>query len=135
MRREYLVAFPLLLAIPCVLGCWRTPRRLKKVRPAGERVLVLGASSGIGRAVANLYAARSARVCVVGRRKDKLDEVVEECRRTDCENRDSGGVVIGVAADFANVKDMVRVRDILEKGTNLRLFFSWMNPGDSVISL
>ena len=78
-------------------------------------MLVLGASSGIGRAIANFYAARRARVCVVGRRKDKLDEVLRGRR--------------------VWVLQLVRVRDILEKGTNLWLFFSWMNPNDSVISL
>jgi short-subunit dehydrogenase len=47
-----------------------------------ERVLVTGASSGIGAALARALAARGATVGIVGRRQDKLDAVLAECQAT-----------------------------------------------------
>ena len=46
----------------------------------GAKVLVTGASSGIGAALAPLLAERGATVAVTARREDRLDEVVEQCR-------------------------------------------------------
>ena len=47
---------------------------------AGARILVTGASSGIGGALAEVLAERGATVAVAARRRDRLDEVVERCR-------------------------------------------------------
>jgi len=58
----------------------KKPKRLLKVAKSGERVLILGASSGVGRSVARQYAARGARACVVGRRESLVEEVAVECR-------------------------------------------------------
>jgi short-subunit dehydrogenase len=47
---------------------------------AGSRVLITGASSGIGAATARLLASRDATVGLVGRRAEKLEEVLDDCR-------------------------------------------------------
>ncbi len=47
----------------------------------GARVLVTGASSGIGAALAPLLAERGATVGIVARRPDRLAEVLERCRQ------------------------------------------------------
>ncbi|GJE92116.1 NAD(P)-binding protein [Phanerochaete sordida] len=55
------------------------PKRLSVLPKHQERVVILGATSGIGRVLAQQYAKRGARVCVVGRRAELLAEVKTEC--------------------------------------------------------
>ena len=52
----------------------------------GASILVTGASSGIGASLAPMLAERGARVGIVARRKDRLEEVLEQCRQhqPDC---------------------------------------------------
>ena len=57
------------------------------VQVEGAAVLVTGASSGIGAALAPLLAQRGARVAVVARREDRLNEVVDRCRALGGEAR------------------------------------------------
>jgi NAD(P)-dependent dehydrogenase (short-subunit alcohol dehydrogenase family) len=52
-------------------------RRRDPVDLAGKRILLTGASSGIGEAAAEKFARRGARVVVVARRQELLDAVVE----------------------------------------------------------
>jgi NAD(P)-dependent dehydrogenase (short-subunit alcohol dehydrogenase family) len=70
--------------------------------------------------VARQYAARGARVCVVGRRESLVEEVAVDCRNAQKSARSHD--VLAVPGDFTNVGDMVRVRDTLEKGVS----FNWV---------
>ena len=83
----------------------------------GERVLVLGASSGIGQSIARQYAERGARVCIVGRREALVKEVQAECR--DARSLSGFEVaendILFVSADFTSIDDMVKVRDLLDQ--------------------
>ncbi|MEV4703206.1 SDR family oxidoreductase [Actinoplanes sp. NPDC049316] len=67
---------------------------------AGRVAFVTGASSGIGAATAVLLAARGAKVTLLARRKDRLDELVAQITA-------AGGSALGVAAD---VTDSAAVR-------------------------
>ncbi|OBK51785.1 SDR family oxidoreductase [Mycobacterium sp. 1081908.1] len=49
---------------------------------AGKRVLITGASSGLGAALARRLAGREAVVGLIARRRDRLAEVLADCRRT-----------------------------------------------------
>lgn len=49
---------------------------------AGKRVLITGASAGLGAALARRLAERNAVVGLVARRRDRLAEVLGECRRS-----------------------------------------------------
>lgn len=64
------------------------------MRMEGERALVTGSTSGIGRAIAVRFAAEGARVVVHGRDQDRGDAVVREIR-------DAGGHAVFAAADLS----------------------------------
>jgi NAD(P)-dependent dehydrogenase (short-subunit alcohol dehydrogenase family) len=68
-------------------------------RFAGKAVLVTGGGSGMGRATAELLAQRGASVCVMGRRADKLDDVVSAI----CHE---GGHALAVQGDTSKPEDV-----------------------------
>ncbi|MEO0819894.1 MAG: SDR family oxidoreductase [Pseudomonadota bacterium] len=59
---------------------------------AGKRVIVTGASSGIGAAAARLFAAHGARLVLGARRRARIEGLAEEIRR-------AGGQAIAIAGD------------------------------------
>ena len=67
------------------------------VDPTGKRILVTGASSGIGEAGALKLAGLGARVIVVARRQELLDSVVERIV-------DAGGDAVAIACDLSDLE-------------------------------
>jgi NADP-dependent 3-hydroxy acid dehydrogenase YdfG len=61
----------------------------------GRRVLITGASSGIGEATAKAVVAEGAAVALGARRKDRLDELAAEIN-------DGGGTAVAIEADIAD---------------------------------
>jgi hypothetical protein len=100
-----------------LLGFSSQKRRTNLVFPEKERVLILGATSGIGESIALEYAKRGAYVCVVGRRGDRVKSVMAQCNRVTREGISLREKAIGAQADFTVVEDVVRVREQIEKGS------------------
>lgn len=74
-------------------------------RPLSESVVVItGASSGIARAAASMFAEEGARVVAVARRADALASLVDEISR-------AGGHALSVPADVTRPEDVTRVVD------------------------
>lgn len=73
----------------------------------GKVAIVTGASSGIGRAIAGLFAAQGARVVVAARRRELLDSLVDEIEG-------AGGVACVLAG---NVADEPYARALVEEAT------------------
>ncbi|KAI9436898.1 hypothetical protein H4582DRAFT_2120298 [Lactarius indigo] len=107
------------LALCCLIPAWvvyksltePSSRRPELVPPSGERVLILGASSGVGRVLALKYVERGAKVCVVARRSAELEQVRSECevvaRVPDA--------VFSVCADFTDAEALIIVRNKIEE--------------------
>ncbi|KAI0435625.1 short-chain dehydrogenase [Xylaria telfairii] len=77
--------------------------RSRRLQPTKERVLILGASSGLGRTLAQRYAERGAKVCIVARRSEPLAELAREC----------GDGCLPFVADFTEAVDMGKLRELL----------------------
>jgi gluconate 5-dehydrogenase len=74
------------------------------LRHDGRVALVTGASSGIGRALANAFAAAGASVVLAARRADVLASVADAIRAT-------GGAAVAVAADLGSRDGAERLAD------------------------
>lgn len=71
---------------------------------AGKRVLITGASSGLGAALARQLAAREAVVGLIARRRSHLDEVLADCRRSAPDS----AMWVADLADTAALDELVR---------------------------
>lgn len=74
----------------------------------GRVALITGASSGIGRVLAQGLAAAGAQVVVVARRSDRLDALVQEIEQ-------SGGIAVAAQADVTDSDSIERAFDVAEK--------------------
>ncbi|HJX27490.1 MAG TPA: SDR family NAD(P)-dependent oxidoreductase [Thermoanaerobaculia bacterium] len=84
----------------------------------GRVALVTGGGSGIGAAAAKLFAAEGAKVAILGRTEEKLEEIVEQI----CEDGGDAGAFQGDVADY---KDMERtVGEILDRWGRLDVVFA-----------
>ncbi|KAG9104583.1 hypothetical protein FRC06_001049 [Ceratobasidium sp. 370] len=110
----------LLAGISIIIGARliSTPKRTQVIRTTDERVLIIGASSGVGRATAVAYAKRGARVTIVARRAALLQELEQECIQAWEASADKAGRVLPIVADFGNEDDMARVRDTIRQAWN-----------------
>jgi NAD(P)-dependent dehydrogenase (short-subunit alcohol dehydrogenase family) len=88
----------------------------------GKVAIVTGASSGIGRATAQLFAREGARVVLSGRRKDVLDRIAAELG-------ENGGEAIAVAGD---VRDEAVARALVDAASSRfgGLDIAFNNAGD-----
>ena len=77
---------------------------------ASKRVVITGASQGIGEQLAYLYCSAGASVLLVARSKPRLAAVADECRRRASQTvgvgeEGRGAVVVGtLSADLSDVK-------------------------------
>lgn len=79
-------------------------------RPLPRRVLITGASSGLGRALAIQLGRRGWRIAITGRREGKLDHVANETRAAGAE---SVLALVGSVADHATVaQHYARIREV-----------------------
>ncbi len=78
--------------------------------PPPRSILITGASSGIGRALAHIYAAPGARLAISGRNRQRLESVASECR-------DSGAEV---SAECVDVADMAAMGDWIARQDTAR---------------
>jgi short-subunit dehydrogenase len=65
----------------------------------GRRIILTGASEGIGRALALELAARGARLALAARDRDRLESLAQECRAR-------GGEALAVPTDVTNSQDL-----------------------------
>lgn len=75
---------------------------------AGSRILITGASQGIGKSIAEAAAARGAKVLAVARNVDLLNDVAKEIRAR-------GGVIEIVQADITSPDDRRKMVEAAEK--------------------
>ncbi|KDN41923.1 hypothetical protein RSAG8_07140, partial [Rhizoctonia solani AG-8 WAC10335] len=97
-----------------------SPRRTAFIQPSEERVLIIGASSGVGHATAVAYAKRGARVAIVARRSAVLEQVKQECLQVRIESgyAEQKNVILAVTADFSDERKMESVRTAVQRAWN-----------------
>jgi len=100
---------PLLIIVYVFWSSTRANSRTATMPVETERILVVGASSGIGLAIATQYARRGAKVALMGRRKAEL-----EAAKVECESAGSAKVLI-VVGDFADPAAVLSARNAIDK--------------------
>jgi NAD(P)-dependent dehydrogenase (short-subunit alcohol dehydrogenase family) len=94
------------------------------VDPAGKRILITGASSGIGEAGALKLAREGARVIAVARRRELLDSVVDRITA-------AGGEATAYASDLSNLDEVdALVADVEERFGGIDVLIN--NAGRSI---
>ena len=78
-----------------------------RIRLRGKRVLITGASSGIGEAGAEAFAAEGAEVIVVARRADLLESLSQRIA-------DAGGTAAAIPCDLADLDAVDELADTVE---------------------
>jgi len=71
---------------------------------SGKTVVITGASSGVGRAAAELFALEGCNVVLAARGKKGVDEIVAICRGFDA-------LAIGIYADVSKAEDVSRIAE------------------------
>ncbi|GAB6026585.1 hypothetical protein CHUAL_012998 [Chamberlinius hualienensis] len=100
----------IVLLLPIIVGYWLfTGKTFNPEEIRGKRVLVTGASSGIGKQIAFKYAALGAKLIITARRKELLDEVEKKCKELGAE------FVRAIPADMAKPADRKTVVDETKK--------------------
>ncbi|BEI93041.1 uncharacterized protein CcaverHIS019_0506690 [Cutaneotrichosporon cavernicola] len=102
----FLLALPILALL---LRARHGPSREKVIKPTEERVVLLGASSGVGKDLALAYARRGAKIVLVARRAAALEAVKEECVALGV----AADRVLVVPADIRSPPDLLAVRDVV----------------------
>ncbi len=122
---------PALIAVYVAYRMWPSkPRRSSKLPRSQERVVILGASGGMGRSLALKYAQEGARVCIFARRELELSHVAEECREAGPKtaSTEDGERVLVVRGDFTVVEDMVNLRSKVHEGE-----WRWISLSPSLV--
>lgn len=92
----------------------------------GKTAIVTGASKGIGRAIAELYAEEGANVVLTARHQDQLDEAVKAIV-------DAGGTAMGVIADSSDPEAPARVfKEAIEAYGQVDIMVNNAGTGDMV---
>jgi len=88
------------------------------MRLAGKVAFITGGGSGIGEAAAKLFAAEGARVAVLGRTREKLQETIDRIGR-------DGGEAMAVEGDVADYPAVERaVGEVVERWGRLDVVFA-----------
>ncbi|EJD04231.1 NAD-binding protein [Fomitiporia mediterranea MF3/22] len=121
VRNNPLLASVSLLSILFLLRRQHRPnKRQTKIPLNEEHVLILGASSGVGRTLAVQYVQRGAYVCIVARNKEGLEGTRRECLGVSESMSNLKGEgeaekrVVAVVADFSDAEGMAKVRERIQ---------------------